>query len=136
MSAIVEVVGIGAERVVLDEEGLRESVLLLHHRVEVVAEAEVERQPIGRTPRVLDEANQIVLLRREHRRIERDLDGCRTIVDEVVDAVVGDFGAAQELELRLDVAILESTLHRVRAARPRHRVHERNRTRVEERPDG
>ena len=41
---VVEVVRIGAEGVVLDEERLRLAVLLLDDRVEVVAQAELQGQ--------------------------------------------------------------------------------------------
>ena len=55
---VVEVVRIGAEGVVLDEEGFGLAVLLLDDRVEVVAEAELQRQPAADTPRILREADR------------------------------------------------------------------------------
>ena len=62
---VVEVVSVRAERVVFDEEGLGLLVLLLDDGVEVVAQPQLERQPAADAPRVLHEADQVVLLRRE-----------------------------------------------------------------------
>ena len=96
----------------------RPAVGFLDHRVEVVAQPEIERQPIVDAPRILEEADRVELLRLEHRRVERHRHRGRAVVDEVVDAVVGDFGAAQELEVRLDPPVLEAALQRVPPAGP------------------
>ena len=64
---VVEVVRIAAEVVLLDEERLGLAFLFFDDRIEVVSKTELERQPVGRAPRILNEADGIELLRRETR---------------------------------------------------------------------
>ena len=66
-------------------------------------------RPVRRAPRILHKADEVELLRLEQRRVERNGHRVRTVVDEIVDAVVSNLGAAEELEVVHVVALLNDS---------------------------